>query len=72
MRVYAGGDHSFLLVNGDKTMCTDFRVSEHNKQVLALNIAKLSACEVFKDADVVSQVCVAYVMNQYYHQYLFF
>ncbi|XP_073943044.1 HECT and RLD domain containing E3 ubiquitin ligase 4 isoform X2 [Choristoneura fumiferana] len=61
MRVYAGGDHSFLLVNGDKTMGTDFRVPEHNKQVLALNVAKLATCEVFKDADVVSQDLMAYL-----------
>ncbi|XP_063377365.1 probable E3 ubiquitin-protein ligase HERC4 [Cydia fagiglandana] len=61
MKVYAGGDHSFLVVNGDKSLGTDFRVPDHNKQVLTLNLPKLAACEMFKDEDVVNQELMAYL-----------
>ncbi|XP_072939555.1 probable E3 ubiquitin-protein ligase HERC4 isoform X2 [Epargyreus clarus] len=61
IRVFAGGDHSFLVINSDKTISVDLRVPEFKKQILTLNLAKLAACEVFKDDDVVNQDLLAYL-----------
>ncbi|CAH2254500.1 jg25682 [Pararge aegeria aegeria] len=61
IRVFAGGDHSFLIINSDKTIKTDFRLPEQRKQILTLNLAKLTACQFFKDHDVVNQELLAYL-----------
>ncbi|XP_030028644.1 probable E3 ubiquitin-protein ligase HERC4 isoform X2 [Manduca sexta] len=58
VKVFAGGDHSFLVVNCDKV---DFRAPDHTKQILTLTLPKLAACEVFKDHDVVNQDLMAYL-----------
>ncbi|XP_052749366.1 probable E3 ubiquitin-protein ligase HERC4 isoform X2 [Galleria mellonella] len=60
MKVFAGGDHSFLITNCDKASA-DFRVPEHNKQILTLNLPKLYVCETVKDDDVVNQDLMAYL-----------
>ncbi|KOB65464.1 putative E3 ubiquitin-protein ligase HERC4 [Operophtera brumata] len=52
IKVFAGGDHSFLVLNGQKSGPVDFRLSDHTKQILTLTLPKLAACEVFKDSDV--------------------
>ncbi|CAK1546181.1 unnamed protein product [Leptosia nina] len=61
IKVFAGGDHSFLVVNSDKSVQTDARIPDPKKQILTLNIPKLAACEVFKDDDVVNQDLMAYL-----------
>ncbi|CAH0763694.1 unnamed protein product [Diatraea saccharalis] len=60
IKVFAGGDHSFLILNSDKAS-TDFRLPEHTKQILTMEIAKLTSCQVFKDDDVVNQDLMAYL-----------
>ncbi|XP_047510214.1 probable E3 ubiquitin-protein ligase HERC4 isoform X5 [Pieris napi] len=61
IRVFAGGDHSFLVVHSDKSIQADARIPDAKKQILTLNIPKLAACEVFKDDDVVNQDLMAYL-----------
>ncbi|XP_050667406.1 probable E3 ubiquitin-protein ligase HERC4 isoform X2 [Leptidea sinapis] len=61
IRVFAGGDHSFLVINSDKSKPVDDRLPESKKQILTLAIPKLAACEVFKDEDVVNQDLLAYL-----------
>ncbi|XP_041971239.1 probable E3 ubiquitin-protein ligase HERC4 isoform X2 [Aricia agestis] len=61
IRVFAGGDHSFLLVNSKKPDWSDFRVPDTKKQILTLNLAKLAACQMFKDNDSVNQDLLAYL-----------
>ncbi|XP_023933810.2 probable E3 ubiquitin-protein ligase HERC4 isoform X2 [Bicyclus anynana] len=61
IKVFAGGDHSFLVINSNKTMVVDFRLPEQRKQILTLSMAKLSACEFFKNEDVVNQELLAYL-----------
>lgn len=56
IKVFAGGDHSFLIIDHDRSGPIDFRAADHRKQILTLTIPKLAACEVFKDSDVVNQV----------------
>lgn len=56
IKVFAGGDHSFLIIDHDKSGPVDFRNQDHTKQIVTLTIPKLAACEVFKDSDVVNQV----------------
>ncbi|CAH2991766.1 unnamed protein product [Chilo suppressalis] len=60
IKVFAGGDHSFLLLNSDKAS-TDFRNPDNSKQILTMSIAKLATCEVFKDNDVVNQDLMTYL-----------
>lgn len=60
IKVFAGGDHSFLVINTDKTS-TDFRVAEQSRQILTMTQAKLATCEVFKDGDVVNQDLMVYL-----------
>lgn len=61
IKVFAGGDHSFLILIGDKNGPVDFRIPDHTKQILTLSIPKLAACEMFKDSDVVNQDLMAYL-----------
>ncbi|XP_034829545.1 probable E3 ubiquitin-protein ligase HERC4 isoform X1 [Maniola hyperantus] len=61
IRVFAGGDHSFLVVNSDKSISTDLRLPDNKKQILTLSVAKLGACQFFKDHDVVNQELLAYL-----------
>lgn len=78
--MFAGGDHSFLVLNSEKPGTVDFRLPDHTKQILTLTLPKLAACQVFKDSDVVNQVsllctfipiatsiCI-YIMSQGYCQ----
>ncbi|KAM3967385.1 HECT and RLD domain containing E3 ubiquitin ligase 4 [Aphomia sociella] len=60
MKVFAGGDHSFLVTNCDSAT-TDFRDPEHSKQILTLNLRKLQACEAIKDDDFVNQDMMVYL-----------
>ncbi|KAL0832902.1 hypothetical protein ABMA28_001047 [Loxostege sticticalis] len=60
IKVFAGGDHSFLVLNCDR-VSADFRLPDHSKQILTLTMSKLNACEVFKDDDVVNQDLLAYL-----------
>ncbi|KAJ0178719.1 hypothetical protein K1T71_005494 [Dendrolimus kikuchii] len=61
IKVFAGGDHSFVVLSSDKYGPIDFRMSDNTKQILTLTIPKLAACEVFKDNDVVNQDLMAYL-----------
>ncbi|CAH0605431.1 unnamed protein product [Chrysodeixis includens] len=61
IKVFAGGDHSFLIIDHDRSGPIDFRTADHRKQILTLTIPKLAACEVFKDSDVVNQDLLAYL-----------
>ncbi|CAH0729413.1 unnamed protein product, partial [Brenthis ino] len=61
IRVFAGGDHSFLVINNDKTMTSDLRIPDSKKQILTLNMYKLTACQFFKDSDVVNQDLMVYL-----------
>ncbi|XP_026322032.1 probable E3 ubiquitin-protein ligase HERC4 isoform X2 [Hyposmocoma kahamanoa] len=58
IKVFAGGDHSFLLLN---SVGTDFRSPECSKQILSLNYDKLQLCQQFKESDSVSQDLMAYL-----------
>lgn len=55
IKVFAGGDHSFLIMSNDKTL-SDFRIPDAKKQILTLTLPRLAACEMFKDDDTVNQV----------------
>ncbi|XP_050562405.1 probable E3 ubiquitin-protein ligase HERC3 isoform X1 [Spodoptera frugiperda] len=61
IKVFAGGDHSFLIIDHDRSGPVDFRIQDHTKQIVTLTIPKLAACEVFKDSDVVNQDMLAYL-----------
>ncbi|XP_068631040.1 probable E3 ubiquitin-protein ligase HERC4 isoform X2 [Battus philenor] len=61
LKVFAGGDHSFLVINSDKNMSVDFRVPDMKKQILSLTLPRLAACEMFKDDDAVNQDLMAYL-----------
>ncbi|XP_047528623.1 probable E3 ubiquitin-protein ligase HERC4 isoform X1 [Vanessa atalanta] len=61
VKVFAGGDHSFLTVSSDRNETVDFRIPDPTKQILTLNFAKLTACNIVKDNDVVSQDLMAYL-----------
>ncbi|XP_038223084.1 probable E3 ubiquitin-protein ligase HERC4 isoform X2 [Zerene cesonia] len=61
IKVFAGGDHSFLVLSSDKSSPNDARVPDSRRQIMTLNIPKLAACEVFKDDDVVNQDLMAYL-----------
>ncbi|CAH2105537.1 unnamed protein product [Euphydryas editha] len=61
IRVFAGGDHSFLVVSSDKKATVDLRVPDTKMQILTLNMTKLTACQFFKDNDVVNQDLMAYL-----------
>ncbi|CAG9559714.1 unnamed protein product [Danaus chrysippus] len=60
VKVFAGGDHSFLILNSEKSPA-DCRVPDASKQILSLSNAKLVPCLVFKNNDVVSQDLMAYL-----------
>ncbi|XP_013171805.1 PREDICTED: probable E3 ubiquitin-protein ligase HERC4 isoform X1 [Papilio xuthus] len=60
IKVFAGGDHSFLIMSNDKTL-SDFRVPDAKKQILTLTLPRLAACEMFKDDDTVNQDLMAYL-----------
>lgn len=60
--MFAGWDHSFLVIHGEKSGPVDFRTSDNSKQIMTLNVAKLAACAVFKDTDVVNQVNILFCM----------
>ncbi|CAB3239386.1 unnamed protein product [Arctia plantaginis] len=60
IKVFAGGDHSFL-VTSEKSSPSDFRQPDSSKQIVTLSIPKLGTCEVFKDDDVVNQDLLAYL-----------
>ena len=62
LKVFAGGDHSFLIIDHDRSGPVDFRIQDHTKQIVTLTIPKLTACEAFKDCDVVNQV--RYVLQE--------
>ncbi|XP_075971785.1 HECT and RLD domain containing E3 ubiquitin ligase 4 isoform X2 [Anticarsia gemmatalis] len=61
IKVFAGGDHSFLVLSSEKSSPSDFRQPDHTKQIVTLTVPKLAACEVFKDDDVVNQDLLAYL-----------
>ncbi|KAJ8727556.1 hypothetical protein PYW07_001675 [Mythimna separata] len=61
IKVFAGGDHSFLIIDHDRSGPVDFRIQDHTKQITTLTIPKLAACEDFKDCDVVNQDTLAYL-----------
>ncbi|CAG4993690.1 unnamed protein product [Parnassius apollo] len=61
IKVFAGGDHSFLIINSDDTVSVDFRVPDSKKQILTLSLPRLAACEMFKDDDAVNQDLMAYL-----------
>ncbi|KAL4716608.1 hypothetical protein ACJJTC_008243, partial [Scirpophaga incertulas] len=60
IKVFAGGDHSFLVLNADRSTA-DFRIPDESKQIITLSISKLESCEVFKHEDVVNQDLMAYL-----------
>ncbi|KAI5632182.1 regulator of chromosome condensation (RCC1) repeat domain-containing protein [Phthorimaea operculella] len=60
MKVFAGWDHSFLLLNGGNGPA-DFRTPDPSKQILTLNLPKLNTCQAFKESDTVSQDVLAYL-----------
>ncbi|KAJ2952078.1 hypothetical protein O0L34_g4345 [Tuta absoluta] len=60
MKVFAGWDHSFLLLNGGNGPA-DFRAHDPSKQILTLNLPKLANCQGFKESDTVSQDVLAYL-----------
>ncbi|XP_049870394.1 probable E3 ubiquitin-protein ligase HERC4 [Pectinophora gossypiella] len=59
IKVFAGWDHSFLLLNS--TGPVDFRIPDPSRQILTLSVARLAACEVFKESDTVNQDLMAYL-----------
>ncbi|XP_021187331.1 probable E3 ubiquitin-protein ligase HERC3 isoform X2 [Helicoverpa armigera] len=61
IKVFAGGDHSFLIIDHDRSGPVDFRIQDHTKQIMTVTLSKLAACEVFKDCDVVNQDTLAYL-----------
>lgn len=61
IRVFAGGDHSFVTMTSEKAGPSDFRLPDNAKQILTLTAAKLAACELYKDCDVVNQDLLAYL-----------
>ncbi|XP_028027224.1 probable E3 ubiquitin-protein ligase HERC4 isoform X3 [Bombyx mandarina] len=61
IKVFAGGDHSFVVLKGDKSGPVDYRTPDHRKQILTLTLPKLAACQVFKDKDFVNQDLMAYL-----------
>ncbi|XP_059046133.1 probable E3 ubiquitin-protein ligase HERC4 isoform X2 [Achroia grisella] len=52
MKVFAGGDHSFLVTNCDNSEL---------QPILTLNLSKLHVCEAIKDDEVVNQDLMAYL-----------
>lgn len=61
VKVFAGGDHSFVIQIQERNALVDFRQLDQNRQILTLTMPKLAACEMFKDDDVVNLELMAYL-----------
>ncbi|CAH2071120.1 unnamed protein product, partial [Iphiclides podalirius] len=61
IRVFAGGDHSFLVISSDRGALVDLRMPDPRRQILTLSLPRLAACEMFKDDEAVNQDLMAYL-----------